>query len=141
MLLLTTALLTQAGCLGEYGWQLPDGDGDGYGGDLSFTSCDPDAVPEDYTDVGEDCDDDVASVNPGEADCENGRDDDCDDREDEDEARTWYYDGDGDGYGDPLDTQAVCPPDEGYIDTGGDCDDDDADVYPGVDDCDAVASP
>ena len=122
-------------------WYYLDADGDGYGGDIGILACDASLVPSDYTATGDDCDDTNATINPGEPDCANERDDDCDDREDEDDVRTWYYDGDGDGYGDPLVAQTQCPPDEGYIDTAGDCDDDDEDNYPGVGDCPDVAEP
>ena len=118
-----------------------DSDGDGYGGDIYFVACDGAVIPDDYTTEGEDCEDTIATINPGEPDCANERDDDCDDREDEDDARTWYYDADGDGYGDPLVAQAQCPPDDGYIDTAGDCDDSDETNYPGEGDCPDIAEP
>lgn len=44
----------------------------------------------------------------------------------------WYYDGDGDGYG--LDTTRVDTqdaPGDGFVDRGGDCNDNDATVFPG----------
>ncbi|MCB9792357.1 MAG: putative metal-binding motif-containing protein [Alphaproteobacteria bacterium] len=73
MLLLTTALLTQAGCLGEYGWQLPDGDGDGYSA------------------LGGDCDDADPSVFPGQQEIwYDGVDQNCDGLDD--------FDADGDGH-------------------------------------------
>ena len=54
-----------------------------------------------------------------------------------------YPDLDGDGFGDE-DAATTCPEDDGYLTTGGDCDDGDADVHPGAeescngldDDCD-----
>ncbi|MBM4366906.1 MAG: putative metal-binding motif-containing protein [Deltaproteobacteria bacterium] len=74
----------------------------------------------------------------------NGLDDDCDGFTDEGVATTYYRDGDDDGFGDPLGATSLCEPVEGFVDNGGDCDDTDADVYPGAeeranekdDDCD-----
>jgi len=60
------------------------------------------------------------------------------------EVRTWYADGDGDGYGDPLVTNEGIEPPSLYVDNGEDCDDGDAEVNPAAtevcngidDDCD-----
>jgi hypothetical protein len=86
---------------------------------------------------GEDCDDLEPLVNPLAVEHCNGRDDDCDgtiDGEDAVEAITWYADDDGDGHGDYLDTVEACeqPPDFLSEDDADDCDDGDADVYPGA---------
>ena len=52
--------------------------------------------------------------------------------------RTWYGDQDGDGYGHPRDVAEECAAPEGYVEIGGDCDDDDARVHPVADElCDA----
>jgi len=45
---------------------------------------------------------------------------------------TQYLDGDGDGYGDPGTATTVCPGVSGYVATDGDCDDGDANVFPGA---------
>ncbi len=74
----------------------------------------------------------------------NGIDDDCDGFTDEGLASTYYRDGDGDGFGDPEGATSLCEPVEGFVDNGGDCDDTDAEVFPGAeetlnevdDDCD-----
>ncbi len=52
----------------------------------------------------------------------------------------WYFDGDGDGHGDPGDRQDACEaPGDGWLSTGYDCDDDDAATYPGAPEvCDGV---
>jgi hypothetical protein len=94
-----------------------DADGDGYPAD-------------------QDCDDGDAAVNPGATETCNGIDDDCDDLVDDDDTgttgvSTWYYDGDGDGYGDPDLSQALCAAPSGYVADGGDCDDGNPDVSPG----------
>lgn len=58
-----------------------------------------------------------------------GIDDDCDGVTDEGVLITFYRDGDGDGFGStPLD---ACSMPSGYVSMGGDCDDGDADAFPG----------
>lgn len=59
---------------------------------------------------------------------------------------TWYRDADGDGYGDEAQSVDACDRPEGFSAFGGDCDDTDAGVSPGVteacdgedDDCDGL---
>ncbi len=111
-----------------------DADGDGYGDpDGSASLC---QAASGYVDNARDCDDQDAEINPdGEEICDE-LDNDCDtliDGDDSDiEVLTWYRDQDGDGYGDSgSDQQAACPGD-GYVEQGGDCDDDDASRNPGA---------
>lgn len=99
----------------------------------------------------EDCDDDNASVFPGATEICDGLDNDCDELvDDEDDsldkstAPIWYYDFDGDGYGAPTTVLEACssPPD--WVADSTDCDDANAEVFPGAlelcnwidDDCD-----
>jgi hypothetical protein len=73
--------------------------------------------------------------------CRTDADDDCDGEVNESDAadsQTYYYDGDGDGYGDTGRWTApirICPGDQpaGYISTGGDCNDTAARTNPGQD--------
>jgi hypothetical protein len=44
---------------------------------------------------------------------------------------TWYYDSDGDGYGNPLETIKSKTQPIGYVEDNTDCDDSDADEHPG----------
>lgn len=100
----------------------PDEDDDGYGDeDVLPNYC---YRPDGWVDIGGDCNDGRADVNP---------------------ETPWYPDLDEDGFGDPLATPILsCKvPDPAYVRTvaGEDCDDSDASVYPGaVDDCDFVDS-
>jgi len=49
----------------------------------------------------------------------------------------YFYDDDGDGYGDPATAFATCTPPVGYVEDGTDCDDTDPDTNPGADEyCD-----
>jgi len=122
-----------------------DVDGDGYGDpEQTIDACAP---PTGYVENAEDCDDDDAMQYPGADELCNGEDDDCDGEIDEDgavDATTWYIDDDGDGYGADAVTVIDCEPPTGYVDNADDCDDGDAEQYPGAqeycngedDDCD-----
>ena len=82
-----------------------------------------------------DCDDDDASINPDALEECDGVDNDCDgdiDEKDADDATMWFRDVDGDDYGNDDDVRRDCDRPEGYVDIGGDCDDNDPYVNPGV---------
>lgn len=75
-----------------------------------------------------DCDDARADVNPDAPELCDGRDNDCDDEEDEDFIR--FRDADGDGFGDPEAAVVVCAEDASFVANDRDCDDEDRDVRP-----------
>ncbi len=86
-----------------------------------------------------DCDDHDSSVFPSATEVCDGIDNDCDGVTDnsgsiEDggalDARGWFRDADGDGYGTANDTVRACSAPEGYLNAAGDCDDTDAEVSP-----------
>ncbi len=109
-----------------------DDDGDGYGDALLSTeACN---APAGYVTDSTDCDDGAFAVNPGRAEVCNSIDDDCDGDVDVDavDASTWYGDGDGDSYGDALDTTAACVQPAGFVGNSADCDDAAAATYPGA---------
>jgi len=110
------ALCLQGGCVPEItqpGSSSSDADGDGYV-------------------AAEDCDDGNAWVYPDAIELCDGVDNDCDDEIDENPPAL-YRDSDGDGFGDPSnETEASCEWSSGYSPYGTDCDDSDADVYPGA---------
>ena len=112
----------------------PDADGDGYGLWVGFV--DTCAAPEGFAEEGGDCDDADGRVYPGAAEqCGDGVDNDCDAEVDEDEGRglDWYADADGDGYGDPSAALgASCAARAGASASPLDCDDADAEVFPGA---------
>ncbi len=94
----------------------------------------PDA-DQDGVNVDEDCDDQNELIAQGKPELCDGLDNDCDGSADEDaaDATTRFLDGDGDGFGDTTTGAATCPEVEGYADEGGDCDDSDASIAPGMD--------
>ena len=89
-----------------------------------------------------DCDPNDDEINPGAVEICNGVDDNCNDLVDLDDpsvAATLYADSDGDGFGSDAEAIATCDEVEGYVDVGGDCDDDDDTVNPGgLEYCDAI---
>ena len=103
-----------------------------------------------------DCDDADATTFPGGTErCDGaGGDEDCDGRVDDDDdgptgTSTWHRDEDGDGYGDPDNTEESCAASEGFVADGTDCDDEDEGISPGLvevcddddvdEDCDGAA--
>ena len=123
----------------------PDADGDNYGANNSLLyHCEQ---PVGYVADDGDCNDTVASINPLGVEVCNGADDDCDGGIDETIPTTiWYQDNDGDGYGLSSVIRYDCQQPPGYTALGGDCDDTDPTLHPGVteicngldDDCDGA---
>lgn len=112
-----------------------DSDGDGWGvtGDTRF-SCE---ATGDYTALkGGDCNDAVATINPGQTEVCNDIDDNCDGILDgetvtNDQKHTFYRDQDDDLFGVSADSQLACGPAGHYTaEVGGDCDDGDKLVNP-----------
>jgi hypothetical protein len=98
----------------------------------------PDADADGY-DAEEDCDDANSVVNPGAAEICDGIDNNCDGEVDEGVTTTFYADDDGDGFGDADTTAEACEIPDGYVATGTDCDDDDAEVWPSApEQCDGI---
>ena len=122
-----------------------DADEDGYGdaGAPILACSQPSGAVTDDTD----CDDDEEEVFPGADELCNGEDDDCDGTTDEDDAidvTTWYFDSDGDGYGDPSNSIDACNAPSSYVADDNDCNDDDITVAlvctPGMTAADAALS-
>ncbi len=120
-----------------------DNDGDGYGDDATERlGCEGELEGVDEVDEGGDCDDNDDAASPGERESCDGIDNDCDGDTDESSATDavkWYVDQDGDGYGDEASERESCEQEEGEIDVGGDCADDNAAVNPGATEaCDSI---
>ena len=110
-----------------------DSDSDGYGNAavVDVECYQPSGFVADDTD----CDDTVSTTNPGADEYCDGVDNDCDGDIDEDsavDATTWYYDQDGDGYGDASLSEVDCYQPGGMVEDDTDCDDYDDTVYPGA---------
>jgi hypothetical protein len=136
------------GVVGQPTW-FQDADGDGYGNPaVSQLAC---FQPPGYVADATDCDDGDAAINPGATEVCNHVDDDCDGLVDDADPgvvgqATWYDDDDGDGFGDPGDSQEACFQPAGHVANDDDCDDGDGAVHPGAaevcnsidDDCDGA---
>ncbi len=117
-----------------------DADGDDFGDPtVSATACtQPDGHVADNTD----CDDTNGVVNPGEQEYCDGFDDDCDglidDNDPSVQESSWWPDADGDGYGTGAGTPSCSSP-AGSALHGGDCDETNPAINPGVDEvCDGI---
>ena len=111
-----------------------DADGDGfYDDDASFGCATP--WPNNL-----DCDDSDATVNPDAVEVCDGVDNDCNGVvDDAPNLPSWYWDGDGDGYGNPGIVLLACNQPANTAATGDDCDDSNAAVNPGaVEICDGL---
>jgi hypothetical protein len=109
-----------------------DADGDGYGDADAHAEGPCTGVSEGYVDNDDDCDDDDASIHPGQDELCDGLDNDCDGEIDEDatDGSAWYADVDGDGYGDAETSTVACEAPEGFVQDATDCDDQDGSIHP-----------
>ena len=111
-----------------------DYDGDGYGNAIKLIVS-ATRPGKKYVTTPGDCKDWINSINPGMTELCDGIDNNCDGQVDEGcpDRKTWYRDGDGDGYGNPnplyIKMSSVKP--FGWVDNNDDCKDWDANVYPG----------
>ena len=123
-----------------------DNDHDGYGSTTVLSYCDLPISGVATND--EDCNDSVATANPAgseicdatnvDEDCD-GLIDDADDSVNSAGKSSWYFDEDGDGYGDLGYPGTFCDAPEGTVSSSTDCDDAAAGVHPGAREvCDAA---
>jgi hypothetical protein len=112
-------------------WYL-DLDGDDYGDPATmWLDCDE---PADGIADGTDCDDTEELINPAAVELCGAGDEDCNGLEGDDDPGVtdpvaWYFDVDGDAYGDPA-TEVIACDEPGYIEDGGDCDETSVDIHP-----------
>lgn len=111
-----------------------DADGDDYGDGTSQTACTRPAnhyIAAELTATSGDCNDSNANIHPGASELCNNIDDDCNTLIDDGASNTYYQDSDSDGYGNPGVTASACSAPAGYVSDNTDCDDTDANEYPG----------
>ncbi|MBN2798033.1 MAG: putative metal-binding motif-containing protein [Deltaproteobacteria bacterium] len=103
-------------------------------GSVGFTDADADGFA-----ACEECDDSSAARFPGNTEICDDLDNDCDNLVDNDptDAQTFYADLDGDGHGDHTSPTTACEAPEGWVIAADDCDDLNANAFPGNDEvCD-----
>jgi len=116
-----------------------DADGDGYG-DLGTQTLACEAPSGTVADAG-DCDDTDAAISPIADEYCDSVDNDCDGTVDVGalDVVDFYYDGDGDGYGDASDSTWACAAPSNFVTDSTDCNDGEAAVNPGaIDVCSAA---
>lgn len=119
-----------------------DADGDGYGTGDAQALCAPDGTVDATVDG--DCNDSDINVNPSAAEYCDATDWDCDGLAQDGaiDTTTWYRNEDGDGYGVDGDSIDACDPQGEYdVEEAGDCDDTEADTYPGAPEPECVDNP
>ena len=114
-----------------------DSDGDGFGN--PSVSQQSNTQPTGYVSDNTDCDDTEANAYPGNTEVCDGIDNNCDGQVDEGLLLTFYADSDGDGFGDTFDSVQACSAPTGYVSDNTDCDDSEANNYPGnTEVCDGI---
>jgi large repetitive protein len=106
----------------------------------SCNTCDLDSDGYDAVSCGgTDCDDSDPNINPGVTEICDGIDNNCDGQIDEGLSTTYYFDIDGDGYGDASTAFDDCSSPQGYVTNGDDCDDTNASINPSATEiCDGI---
>ncbi len=116
-----------------------DADGDSYGD--TTTAAPACTQPAGSVALSGDCDDADAAHSPATPEHCDGIDENCDGVIDDSpiDGTPYYLDGDGDGFGDAATLNTACTPPSSSVSTAGDCDDNNADIAPGLPEhCDGI---
>jgi hypothetical protein len=110
-----------------------DGDGDTFGDPFDTKLACKDQALAGYVLNAGDCNDSAGGIHPGASELCDGVDNNCNKIID-DTTKSWFYDSDGDGYGDPAsELPGACNGlSKKYVANGDDCNDDNASVSPKV---------
>ena len=108
-----------------------DNDGDGFGNPNETIQA-GNNPPAGYVANNTDCNDNIGAVNPGATEVCDELDNNCNGTADEGVLNTYYLDFDGDDFGNPGSTITACSPPAGYVSDNSDCNDMDANTYPGA---------
>ncbi len=114
-------------------WYL-DADGDGYSDGTTTMACEQPTdyyLPSELTATAGDCEDGNPAINPGAVEICDGIDNNCNNETDEGVLNIFYADTDMDGFGDPNNSTMACEAPEGFVEDSTDCNDNDADEFPG----------
>ncbi len=108
-----------------------DNDGDGFG--VSSNTVEACTAPESFVNNDQDCNDFAAEAYNNAIEVCDNIDNNCDGQTDEGVLLDWYLDFDGDGFGsDDFILEACSSPANGYVATGGDCDETNPSYFPGA---------
>jgi gliding motility-associated-like protein len=114
---------TDEGVLNSY---FLDADSDTFGNpSVSVQGC---SAPAGYISNNQDCNDNNVSVNPFSNEICNNADDNCNGQIDEGVLNTYYFDNDGDTFGNPNNATSACIQPIGYVSNGNDCNDNAANI-------------
>jgi gliding motility-associated-like protein len=117
--------LTDEGVLNTY---YLDADNDTFGNPaISIQGC---SAPIGYVSNNQDCNDNNTAINPFSNEVCNNADDNCNGQIDEGVLNTYFFDGDGDNFGNPSNTTLACAQPLGYVSNGTDCNDNVANINP-----------
>ena len=105
-----------------------DSDGDGFGSSINLVqACES---PAGFVTTSSDCNDQNSSIYPGSNELCDGLDNNCNDEIDEGVGSLYMLDRDLDGFGDSNTEVYACTLEDGLSETGGDCDDTNALIFP-----------